>query len=60
MFGVSFLQAGGSQFLLIVESARHGWAGPVPCEGFLVGGTYVCVLVNEAGTCLSEGQCCVQ
>ena len=34
--------------------------GPMPCEGFLVGGTYVCVLVNEAGTCLSEGQCCVQ
>jgi len=32
----------------------------VPCEGFLVEGTYACVLVDGVGLCLSEGQCRVQ
>ena len=30
--------------------------GPMPCEGFLVGGICVCVLVGGAISCLSEGQ----
>ena len=34
--------------------------GPVPCEGFLAGGTYACVLVDGSGSCLSEGHCVVQ
>ena len=34
--------------------------GPVPCKGFLVGGTCACVLVDGAGSLLSEGQCSVQ
>ena len=36
MFGVLFLQARGSQFFLILESAPCGWGWKV-CEGFLVG-----------------------
>ena len=32
----------------------------VPCEGFLVEGTYPCVLVDGVGLRLSEGQCHVQ
>ena len=30
--------------------------GSVGCVGFLVEGTSACVLVNEAGSCLSAGQ----
>ena len=30
--------------------------GPVGCVGFLVEGTSACVLVVEAGSCLSGGQ----
>ena len=30
--------------------------GSVGCVGFLVEGTGVCVLVDEAGACLSGGQ----
>ena len=33
--------------------------GPVGCVGFLVEGTGVCVLVDEAASCLSGGQVCV-
>ena len=33
---------------------------PVPCEGFLAGGNGACVLVDGAGSCLSEGQCLTQ
>ena len=36
-----------------------GKAGSVGCVGFLVGGTGACVLMDEAGTCLSGGQACV-
>ena len=33
--------------------------GSVGCVGFLVEGTGACVLVDEAGSCLSGGQDCV-
>ena len=33
--------------------------GSVGCVGFLVEGTGACVLVDEAGSCLSRGQGCV-
>ena len=32
-----------------------GKVGSVVCVGFLVGGTGACVLVDEAGSCLSGG-----
>lgn len=35
-------------------------AARVPSEGFLVEGTSACVLVGEAKSCLSEGQCLIQ
>ena len=34
--------------------------GPVPCDGFLVGETCACVMVDGAGSCLSKWQFCVQ
>ena len=34
--------------------------GSMGCVGFLVEGTGACVLVDEAGSCLSGGQDCVQ
>ena len=37
-----------------------GKVGSVHCVGFLVGGTCACVLVDEAGTCLSGGQDCIR
>ena len=33
-----------------------GKVGSVGCVGFLVEGTGACVLVDEAGSCLSSGQ----
>ena len=33
-----------------------GKVGSVGCVGFLVEGTSACVLVDEAGSCLSGGQ----
>ena len=33
-----------------------GKVGPVGCVGFLVEGTSACVLVDEAGPCLSGGR----
>ena len=33
--------------------------GLVPCDVFLVGGACACVLVDGAGSRLSEGQCSV-
>ena len=33
-----------------------GEVGSVACVGFLVEGTGTCVLVDEAGYCLSDGQ----
>ena len=60
MFGVSFCR-------LQVRSSHCFWclppvgkAGSVGCVGFLVGGTGACVLMDEAGTCLSGGQACVR
>ena len=37
-----------------------GKVGLVGCVGFLVEGTSACVLVDEAGSCLSGGQVRVQ
>jgi len=34
--------------------------GQVICEGFLVGGIFVSVLMDGAGSLLSGGQCSVQ
>ena len=56
MFGVPFLQAGSSWVLLIVESAPVGGGVRVTCQGFLVGGTCVCVLLCGAGSLPSEVQ----
>ena len=36
-----------------------GGVCPMPCEGFLFGGTGASVLVDEAGACLSGWQYCV-
>ena len=36
-----------------------GEVGVESCQGFLVGGTCVCVLANGARSCLSGGQCSV-
>ena len=32
-----------------------GVVGPMPCEDFLVGGICNCILVDRAGSFLSEG-----
>ena len=40
-------------------SAPMGKAGVVACLGFLVKGTGACVLVDEAGSCVSGGQDCI-
>ena len=60
MFGVSFLQAAGSLFPLFFLSAPVAKVGSVGCVGFLVEGTGACVLGDEAGSVLSDGQDCVQ
>ena len=56
MFGVPFRR-------LQVRNSRCFWClsvvakvGSVCCVGFLVEGTSACVLVDEAGSCLSDGQ----
>ena len=48
------------------HSSSHLWslptmggAGPVPHDGFLVGGTGAFVLVDRTGSCLSEWQFCI-
>ena len=56
MLGVSFLQAAGSYFQLFLVSAPVGKCGSVGCVGFLVERIGACVLVDEAGSCLSGGQ----
>ena len=55
MFGVSFSQAAGSYFPLFLILTPVGKVGSVGCVGFLVDGTSACVLVDEAGSCLSGG-----
>ena len=51
-------------FKVIADMCSYLWSlspmggvGPVPFDGFLVGETYACVLVDETVFCLSEGQC---
>ena len=56
MFGVSFLQAAGSLFLLFLVSAPVAKVGTVGCVGSLVEGSGSCVLVDEAGSSPSGGQ----
>ena len=41
-------------------SASTDEVGLVSCDVFLVWGACACVLVDGAGSCLSEGQCSVQ
>ena len=48
------LQVGSSHCLWCVPSLVK--VGSVGCVGFLVEGTGACVLVDQAGTCLSGGQ----
>ena len=55
VFEVCFLQAEGSYFLLMVESALCGWCWSMPCEGLRFWRTCVCVLVDGAGPYLSGG-----
>jgi len=45
---------------LWMEAAPVAWVGLVFCYIFLVGGARACVLVDGAGSHLSEGQCSVQ
>ena len=45
---------------LVVESASVDGVGLESCDVFLVGGACACVLVDEAGSHLSERQCRVQ
>ena len=57
----------GSPFCRLQVCSSHcfwclppvGKVGSVGCVGFLVEGTGACVLVDEAGSCLSGGQDCV-
>ena len=56
MFGVSFSQAAGSCFPLFLVSALVGKVVSVGSLGFLMEGTGGCVLVDEAGSCLSGRQ----
>lgn len=55
MFAVSFLQAAMFLFLFLCSLCLCKF-GPVPCEGFLVGGTGAGVVVGVAESYLSEGQ----
>ena len=45
---------------MVVDSAPMDGVGLVSCDVFLVSGTCACVLVDGAGSLLSEGQCSVQ
>ena len=46
--------------LLVVESAPVDGVGLMSYDIFLVGGACAFVLVDGAGSCLSQGQCRVQ
>ena len=56
MFGVSFLQAAGFSSCCFWHLPPVARVGSVGCVGFLVEGTSACVVVDEAGSCLSGGQ----
>ena len=56
MFWVSFSQAAGSQFPLFLVLPPVAKVDSVGCVGFWVEETGACVLVDEAGSCLSGGQ----
>ena len=56
MFRVSFSQAAGSKFPFFCRLPLVGKVGSVGCVGFLVERTGACVLVDEAGSCLSGEQ----
>ena len=55
MFGVSFLQAEVHSFCCFWCLSPVGKFGSVGFVGFLVEGTGACVLVGQAGSCLSGG-----
>ena len=46
--------------LIMILGSLSAKVGSVGCVGFLVEGSSACVLVDEAGSCLSGGQVCVQ
>ena len=48
VFEVSFPEAAGLYFLLLLLSAPSGEVSPVACIGFLMGGTGACILVGGA------------
>ena len=64
---INLLCLGSPFHRLQVRSSRCFWCllpvgkgGSVGCVGFLVEGTGACVLVDEAGSCLSGGQDSIQ
>ena len=64
---LNLLRLGSPFHRLQVHSSRCFWClspvgkvGSVACVGFLVEGTGACVLVDEAGSCFSGGQDCIQ
>ena len=66
-FCLTYLLCLGSLFRRLQVHSSHcfwclpaaGRVGSVGCVGFLAEGTGACVLVDEAGSCLSGGQDCV-
>ena len=56
MFGVSVSQTSGSYFPLFLVSAPSGYGWFSGLCRLPVEGTGACVLVDEAGFCLSVGQ----
>ena len=56
MFGVSFFRLQDRSFRCFWFLSPVAKVGSVGCVGFLVEGSGACVLVDEAGSCLSGGQ----
>ena len=54
LWSLSWLKGYSSCYLWSLPLLSGVW--PMPCEGFLVGGICVCVLVSGARSCVSEGQ----
>ena len=53
VFEVAFLYSASLRFLFFVEVPLCGWVGRVACQGFMVRGACVGVLVGGAGFLLS-------
>ena len=56
VFGVAFLYSVSLWFLLLWRLLAVSGVGLVACQGFLVRGACICVLVGGAGSLLSEVQ----